>query len=95
MSNKASNLALSILKNLNVDIILNDRADLTNIENFKTNKIVSKNGTDIEFDAFFLCIGSKPNTEIIKSSNPEWLDNNGFIKVNKNLQILMGNTFFY
>lgn len=89
MSARASTLGLTILKSLNVKVILKDRVDLNYIENFKTNKIVSKNGIEIEFDAYFLCIGSKPNTEIINSSSPDWLDTNRFIKVNANLQVLM------
>lgn len=87
---KASKIAKEILlSRQNVQIILNDRVDLSNLkDNFKIQNATTKNGLEIEFDTFFNCIGSLPNTELIKNSKPDWLDQKGFIQVNKNLQVL-------
>ena len=90
MSEKFSTAALNILKSKNVDVILNDRIDLKNVENFKTTKLKTQNGKEIEFDAYFVCIGGKPCTEIVKQSFPEWVDADGFVKVNGNMNVITG-----
>ena len=91
MSSSFSKAATDILKKKNVQIIFNDKIELTNVENFQYNKIKSQSGKEIEFDAYFMCIGAKPCTELVKKSFPEWVDENGFIKVNENLLVITGN----
>ena len=90
MSESFSKAAATVLQNKNVQVILNDRIDLTNVENYKTNKLKTQSGKDIEFDAFFVCIGAKPCTDIVKKSFPEWIDKNGCIKVNEYLNVITG-----
>jgi len=95
MSVSFSQAALNILKEKNVQVILNDRIDLTNVENFRPNKLKTQNGKEIEFDAYFICTGPKPCTEMVKKSFPEWIDNNGFVKVNEYLNVITGNQHFF
>jgi apoptosis-inducing factor 2 len=90
MSSSFSKAAVDILKKKNVQVILNDRIDLKNVENFQYNKIKTQSGKEIEFDTYFMCIGAKPCTELVKKSFPEWIDENGFIKVNDNLNVITG-----
>ncbi len=92
MSSSFSKAAADILHSKNVQVILNDRIDLKNVENYKTNKIKTQSGKEIEFDAYFMCIGAKPCTELVKKSFPEWIDENGFIKVNENLLVITGDS---
>ena len=91
MSQKASDLALSILGNLKVQVIFKEKIDFKKFdENFKENQSVTlSDGKKLEFDAYFQCVGVTPNTQVIKECQPDWIDNNGFIKVNGNLQVLM------
>jgi len=91
MSSSFSKAAADILKKKNVQIIFNDKIELTNVENFQYNKIKTQSGKEIEFDAYFMCIGAKPCTELVKKSFPQWIDENGFIKVNENLLVITGN----
>ena len=90
MSEKFSTAALNILKSKNVEVILNDRIDLKNVDNFNTTKLKTQNGKEIEFDAYFVCIGGKPCTKIVKQSFPEWVDKDGFIKINGNMNVITG-----
>ncbi len=90
MSASFSKAALDILIKKNVTVIFNDNVDLTNVENFRQNRLKTKNGNQIEFEAYFVCIGAKPCTEMIKKIYPEWLDNNSFIKVNEYLNVITG-----
>lgn len=83
-----SEKTLNILKEKKVEIIFNDSIDLKNIQNFSSQKLKTKNGNEIEFDAYFICYGSKPCTNIISSSFPNWLNETGEIKVNKHFQVL-------
>ena len=85
-----SSAAEKVLKKKNVKIIYNDKVDLSNVDNFKANKITTKNGKQIEFEAFFICVGSKPCTDIVKKSLPQWLDENGFVKVDEYLNVITG-----
>ena len=87
LSEKSSRTALSSLQSLNVEVLINDKVDIEGVENFKSTKLTTQNGTEIEFDAFFFCVSGKPNTEVVPAN---WLNEKGFIKVNKNLQISMG-----
>ncbi len=87
MSEKSSRTALSSLQSLNVEVLINDKVDIEGVENFKSTKLTTQNGAEIEFDAFFFCVSGKPNTEVVPAN---WLNEKGFIKVNKNLQISMG-----
>ncbi len=74
-----------ILKAKRVRIIFDDSFDLTNDDEFKSQKIRTRNGVDIEFYAYLQCYGSRPNMTAI--SNSGWLDESGYIKVNKYLQV--------
>lgn len=83
-----SNKVLNILRQKNVEVIFNDRVDLTNVENYKSQKIKTRNGKDLEFDAYFVCVGVKPYKELFEKSDlTSWLNPNGFVKVNKYLQV--------
>ena len=93
MSDSFSKAAANILNSKNVQVILNDRIDVQNIENFKTHKLKTQNGRDVEFDAFFMCIGAKPCTDIVKKSFPEWVDSNGLIRINEYLNVITGDCF--
>jgi NADH dehydrogenase FAD-containing subunit len=75
---------LSILKGKRVQVIFNDSVDLTNVGNFQSQQLKTKNGVDIEFDAYLQCFGSKPNTSAISA---DWLDDRSYIKVNKFFQV--------
>lgn len=91
MSASFSKAALDILIKKNVTVIFNDNVDLTNVENFRQNRLKTKNGNEIEFEAYFICIGAKPCTDLVKKSFPEWVDNNSFVKVNEYLNVITGN----
>ena len=94
MSDSFSRKSLSILRSKNVEVILNDKIDTSQLENFKNFKLKTQNGRDIEFDAFFVCIGGKPNTDLIKSTHPDWVDDKGYIKVNSRLNLEGSNNIF-
>ncbi len=88
MSDKASREAAKILKGLNVKVLCNDRVVLPEGQaNFKAGKVVSEKGVEIEFDAFYVCGGGRANTDVIRACFPEWLDSEGRVQVNKNLQV--------
>jgi NADH dehydrogenase FAD-containing subunit len=88
MPNSFSAKTLAILRQKNVEVIFQDSVDMSNIENFKLQSLVTKKGKCLEFDAYFLCCGSKPCTGMIKDSFPKWLNNKGQVMVNKNLQVV-------
>jgi NADH dehydrogenase FAD-containing subunit len=88
MDNAFSTRVLNILKEKNVDVIFNDRVELANVENFKTQRVKTKNGKEIEFDAYFVCTGIKPYKEILENSGlSAWLNPNGYVKVKNTLQV--------
>ncbi len=87
MSESFSTKALNILNEKNAEIIFNDKINLKNIENFQTNKIKTENGKEIEFDAYFICIGVVPNTDWLKTSMPGSLDDRGFIRIKDTFQL--------
>lgn len=67
------------------------RVDIDQVQNSTdSSKLTTQNGTEIEFDAYFFGVAGKPNTDVIKSSVPIWLDEKVLVKVNKNLQVSMG-----
>lgn len=80
MSESFSAKSLDVLTRRRVNVILNDKIDLSSVENFKPNKLKSENGKEIEFDAYFICIGSKPCTDLLKSCMPACLNESGYIK---------------
>ena len=82
-----SEKALAVLTQKNVEVIFNDSVELNHVENFKNQKITTKKGKSIEFDAYFMCFGGKPMTDIVKNSFPNWLDENDRIIVNKHFQV--------
>ena len=90
-----SDAAKKVLINKGVQLIFNDRADLKNVENFKPNKLTTQNGKQIEFDAFFVCIGGRPCTSVIKQSFPEWVDEDGFVKVDEYLNVITGDYLYF
>ena len=88
MSPSYSQAALDILTKKKVHVILNDKVEIKNFENFKSNKLKSQNGKEIEFDAYFVCVGAKPCTDMVIESFPEWVDEHGFIKVDGHLNVI-------
>jgi NADH dehydrogenase FAD-containing subunit len=91
-SDRFSKKLADFFKSKNVEVIYNDAIDLTNIENYTPQKLTTKNGINIEFDAYLTCYGSSPQTQCIQ--NAAWLDDKGFIRVNQYFQILNTENIF-
>jgi NADH dehydrogenase FAD-containing subunit len=94
MSESFSAKVLSVLNRRKVDVIFNDKINLQNIENFKANKIKTANGKEIEFDAYFICTGSKPCTDLLKNCMPTCLNSDGYIKVTDTFQLVNNPNMF-
>ena len=90
MTESFSVAAMDVLKSKKVHVILKDSVDLQDVENFKPNKLKTRNGFEIEFDAFFVCVGGRPSTDLVTWSFPEWIDDAGYIKVNKHFNVVTG-----
>lgn len=83
----ASKKALDWLKSRNVQIILNDK-----VESFQSSPYHTVKGLTIQADAYFLCVGKKLGSSwLAKSYFEDALDENGRVKVDKNLR-LVGHT---
>ena len=94
MSESFSTKALSVLNRRKVDVIFSDKINLSNVENFKANKLKTQNGKEIEFDAYFICTGGKPCTDLLKNCMPSCLNQNGYIKVTDTFQLMNNPNMF-
>jgi len=70
------------LKRHGVNILYNER-----VEGKKGTQYITKKATKIDADIAFLCIGITPNSMYLRRNYKDMLDERGFIKVNKYLQV--------
>jgi apoptosis-inducing factor 2 len=89
-----SSNALKIMNKLKVEIIFNDKINLANVENFKTSMAKTENGIELEFDAYFICVGVKPCSDFLKKCLPNCLDEKGFIKIKDTFQLESNESIF-
>jgi NADH dehydrogenase FAD-containing subunit len=82
----ASRKAMSILDEMNVEVILNERVELVgDLENLKSVKL-QKSGSVIEADFIVRCIPQAANTDALKPHFAQYLAANGRVKVKRTLQ---------
>ncbi|DBA66203.1 hypothetical protein WJX79_004881 [Trebouxia sp. C0005] len=83
-SARLSRQILSVLKSLNVEVLLSEKAHKLDEQRYK----LSPSGRTITADKVYVCIGGKPNTNFLKAeSSRTILDERGFVKVNNFLQV--------
>lgn len=89
---------MSALEALNVDVILNDRLDLSSLPRKHSpptphpveRVIRTQNGRELHADLILLCTGQTPNTAIIKAELPDAVSSaTGEVRVMRTLQIAM------
>jgi len=86
------------LKSLNVNLILGDKLDLSQLPDTNLHSgpfhFVTQNGTEIEVDHFIVCVGSKLNTDWLKKSHSNVMNDKGQLYVNTKFLVLgMDNVF--
>jgi NADH dehydrogenase FAD-containing subunit len=85
------------LKDLNVNLIFDDKIDLHkyNIgDGLSSLTITTEKGKVIESDIQFVAIGAKPNTSLIESLNDSLIDeNNHLVKVKPTFQLDLGDEY--
>jgi len=79
---KAQKYAEQFFKKRKVKLVFEDRM----IE-VKKKEVLTKSGNSIPSDLTFLCVGIKPNSEVVKNSFPEKLNERGAIIVDKYLRV--------
>lgn len=77
-----SNYAYNFLKHKGVNIVLNER-----VVGIKGKDVITDKGTIIKGDLIFSCIGITPNSEFLSGKLEDAKNENGFIRVNKFLQV--------
>lgn len=88
---------MSALEALNVEVVLNDRLDLSTLPQKPTHspshlhpieKVVrTQGGRQLRADLILLCTGQTPNTSIMKEAIPEAVGPTGEVKVLRTLQV--------
>lgn len=80
---KASRYVEKFLFNRNVDIFYGEK-----IKSYKRGIFSCESGMKIKADFAFACTGIVPNSDFIRKKSPKMCDDKGFLKVNKNLQLI-------
>ncbi len=80
---KTSEVATQQLRAHGVRLILGERATADGNKG-----VVTSTGKKLRADLIFWTIGSKPNSDWIKTTHPEWLDESGRIKVEPDLRVV-------
>lgn len=81
-SEKSSEYAKNFLGKRNVNIMFNEM-----ITDVSKNILKTESGKKIDYDIVFSCTGIKPNSDFMKKNFINKLDDKGFIKANKYLQL--------
>jgi NADH dehydrogenase FAD-containing subunit len=84
--------AVERLKELGVNVILGDRMILPEGHVFEGKELdhrilKTEKGKEIESDLQLFCTGQKPNTGLVKNVLPNALSKDGYINVNKHMQV--------